>query len=64
MRNAVIENRDEFKKFLATQPLCKWMAQKQQEVASGMHDGRGGGAVHAPPKNDNADLMAALSSMA
>jgi hypothetical protein len=64
MSNAVIEDRDQLYEFLATQPLCKWLAQKQQEVASGVHHGRGGAAAQRPPKNDNAELAAALSSMA
>ncbi len=65
MPTAVIEDWDGFKAFLATQPLCKWSAQKRQELALQM-DGTGGGASGQPrpPKNDNADLAAALASMA
>jgi len=65
MAKAVIEDWDQFMAFLAVQPLCKWSAQKQHEIASGMHSDRGRSAIHPPPpKNDNADLAAALSSMA
>ena len=65
MPNAVIEDREQFNAFLAAQPLCKWIAQKEHEIATGMHSGRGGSSIHPPrPKNDNADLAAALSSMA
>jgi hypothetical protein len=65
MSNAVIDDWDQFMTFLAAQPLCKWSAQKQQEIASGKHTGRGRSSIHPPqPKNDNADLAAALSSMA
>jgi hypothetical protein len=65
MPNAVVEDWDRFNAFLAAQPLCKWSAQKQQEIARGMHSDRGGPSIHPPPpKNDNADLVAALSSMA
>jgi hypothetical protein len=65
MSNAVIDDWDQFEAFLAAQPLCKWSAQKQQEIASGKHSGRGQSSIHPPhPKNDNADLAAALSSMA
>lgn len=62
MKQAVIEDWDKFSAFLAAQPLCKWSAQKQQEVAMGMH--LGGGMTPPPKKDDNADLVAALSSMA
>jgi hypothetical protein len=65
MSNAVIDDWDQFEAFLAAQPLCKWSAQKQQEIASGKHGGPGRSSIHPPhPKNDNADLAAALSSMA
>ncbi len=64
MPNAVIEDWDQFNAFLATQPLCKWLAQKQHELATGKHVELGRGAVHPPPKDDNAELAAALSSMA
>jgi hypothetical protein len=66
MPNAVIEDWDQFRAFLASQPFCAWSAQKQREVAMGMHTGRGGvhAAAAAPAKDDNADLMAALASMA
>ena len=64
-QKAVIENWDQFTAFLASQPLCQWSAKKEQEVASGMHASKGKSSVHAPPpKNDNADLAAALASMA
>jgi hypothetical protein len=64
---AVIEDRDELYAFLAAQPLCKWLAKKQRELVSGTHHDRGGAGIHHPPaspKNDNAELAAALSSMA
>ena len=62
---AVIENWSQFEAFLAGQPLCQWSAKKQREVAAGLHSGQGSSSVHAPSKkDDNADLMAALSSMA
>jgi hypothetical protein len=67
MAKAVIEDRDALYAFFATQPLCKWLAKKQQELVSGTHHDRGGAGIHQPatnPKNDNAELAAALSSMA
>jgi hypothetical protein len=65
MPNAVIEDWDRFQAFLASQPFCAWSAQKQREIAMGMHTGRGGiRPPDAPAKDDNADLMAALASMA
>ena len=66
MPNAVIEDWDQFNAFLAAQPLCKWAAQKQQEIVTGKQSDRGRSSVHppSPPKSDNADLAAALSSMA
>lgn len=64
MPNAVIEDWDQFSAFLAAQPLCQWSAQKKQEIATGMHSGLGMSVVQPPPKNDNADLAAALASMA
>jgi hypothetical protein len=61
-----VEDWDQFRAFLAAQPLCMWSAQKQQELARGLHDERGRSGIHPPPapKNDNADLAAALASMA
>ncbi|MDO8933511.1 MAG: hypothetical protein Q7U97_14040 [Rhodocyclaceae bacterium] len=64
MPNAVIEDRDKFKAFLAAQPLLQWSAQRQQEIAGGMHGARGQSPVQPPPKNDNTDLAAALAMMA
>jgi len=65
MRKAVVENWSQFEAFLAAQPLCQWSAKKQREVAAGLHSSHGGAGIHAPPKkDDNADLLAALSSMA
>jgi hypothetical protein len=65
MPNAVIEDKEQFKAFLSAQPLCKWSAQKQQEIAAGMSSPRVTSSIHhSPSKNDNADLAAALSSMA
>lgn len=63
MPNAVVEDWDQFAAFLAEQPLCKWSAQKQQEIDAGVHHERGQSS-HPSPKNDNADLAAALASMA
>jgi hypothetical protein len=65
MPNAVIDDLEGFKLFLSAQPLCQWVAQKQREIDAGMHDPHGaarGGAQ--AKKDDNAELMAALSSMA
>ena len=65
MPTAVIEDWDQFNAFLATQPFCVWSAQKKHELATGMHSDRGRSPVApAPKKDDNADLLAALSSMA
>jgi hypothetical protein len=65
MPSAVINNVDDFKAYLAAQPLCRWAAQKQREIASGLQSDRGHSTIHhPPPKNDNAELAAALSSMA
>lgn len=64
MVKAVIEDKDQLFAFLAAQPLCKWLAKKQQDVAAGIPHERGGAGIHHPPKNDNAELAAALSSMA
>lgn len=65
MPQAVIEDWDQFNAFLATQPFCIWAAQKRHEIAMGTHSGRGRPPIAASPsKDDNADLIAALSSMA
>ncbi len=66
MPKAVIEDWSHFNAFLADQPLCQWSAKKQREVAAGLHSNQGHSSIHAPApqKDDNADLMAALSSMA
>lgn len=65
MPNAVIDDWDKFEAFLAAQPLCQWSAQKQQEIAAGLHDDRSRTSGQPPAKkNDNAELAAALSSMA
>lgn len=66
-RTAVIEDWDEFIAFLSAQPLCQWSIKKQREVSSGMHhDNKGRSIMHTPPKvqSENAELAAALSSMA
>jgi hypothetical protein len=61
----VVEDLDEFKAYLASQPLCRWAAQKQREIAAGKHQGHSNSAIHRPvPKNDNSELADALSSMA
>ncbi|MRR51179.1 MAG: hypothetical protein EG825_09740 [Rhodocyclaceae bacterium] len=65
MPKAVVEDWDAFRAFLAAQPLCKWSAQKQREIDSGALQLPGASSIHAPSKkNDNADLAAALASMA
>lgn len=65
MSQAVVEDLDQFKAFLAAQPLCKWAAQAQRESAAGIHGTRRRASAHPhAPKNDNSDLAAALSSMA
>lgn len=65
MPKAVIEDLDQFRTFLSSQPLCLWAAQKQHEIEMGLHsDGRKPPAHSRPPKNDNAELAEALSSMA
>lgn len=65
MPKAVIEDWNRFSAFLSAQPLCQWSAQKQHEIDTGMIS-LGGSSIRPPPakKDDNADLMAALSSMA
>jgi hypothetical protein len=65
MPKAVIEDWGRFRAFLASQPSCQWSAQKEQEIAMGIHhDHRRAGIRPPPPKNDNAELADALSSMA
>lgn len=65
MPDAVIKDWDQFSAFLAAQPLCQWSAQKQHALATGAHVPRESSAIHSPAKkNDNAELAAALSSMA
>lgn len=64
MPKAVIADWDRFHAYLAAQPLCMWAEQKQHEIATGVLTGLGGPARPAPKKDDNADLVAALSSMA
>jgi len=65
MPKAVIEDIGRFKAFLASQPLCQWSAQKEQELVEGKHrDHRRSGIHLPPPKQDNSELADALSSMA
>ncbi len=65
MSKAVIEDWDQFNAYLAAKPFCKWAAQKRQEVSMRNQGGWGPSSIHSPPpKNDNADLAAALASMA
>ncbi|MCX8085855.1 MAG: hypothetical protein N3C63_03025 [Rhodocyclaceae bacterium] len=68
MPKAVIEDQERFLAFLAAQPLCAWSAQKARELAlrPPPHPG-----IHltyeskpAKKRNDNAELAAALASMA
>ncbi len=66
MTQRVIADWDRFTRFLTSQPLCQWSLKKEQEIAQGLHADRGAAHVHPPAsaKNDNADLAAALASMA
>jgi hypothetical protein len=65
MTRAIIEDWDGFTAFLAAQPLCQWSAQKQRDVASGKLPSKGHAAQQgAAALDDNAALVAALSSMA
>jgi hypothetical protein len=66
MAQAVIEDWDQFIVFLSTQPLCRWSAQKQQEIASGLHGFDGHPSIHPPVTKKKADpeLADALASMA
>lgn len=66
MAHSMIENRDQFYAFLATQPFCMWIAEKKKEIASGAHGHRGKTGTHKSPHptNDNAELANALASMA
>jgi hypothetical protein len=64
MVNRVIEDVEQFKSYLASQPLCQWAAQKQRDVESGKHSGGQKSSVHKPPKSDNSELADALASMA
>jgi len=66
MTQRVIADWDRFTRFLASQPLCEWSAKKEHEIAMGLHPERGAAHLHppAPAKHDNADLAAALASMA
>ena len=66
MTKAVVEDMNYFKAFLAAQPLCQWAAQKQRENPTGLQTGRGRSTIHHPHSkiDDNAELAAALSSMA
>ena len=64
MVKAVVADSDRFKTFLAAQPLCKWIAQTQREIAAGTHPHRRTPVHPLSPKNDNSELADALSSMA
>ncbi|HTH39986.1 MAG TPA: hypothetical protein VL968_04295 [Rhodocyclaceae bacterium] len=61
MSKAVIEDWNAFYDYLSAQPLCKWSAQKREQLATGM--------VVVPVlskpqnKNSNAELAAALAMM-
>ncbi|MBK6639220.1 MAG: hypothetical protein IPH08_02590 [Rhodocyclaceae bacterium] len=63
MTQAVIDDIESFKVFLAGQPLCQWAAQKQRDLDQGKTSKSSGGSS-AKAKSDNAELAAALSSMA
>lgn len=65
MPQAVIEDWNQFKAFLSAQPLCRWSAEKHHQLAQGLTARPANGPATAQPRgNDNADLAAALSSMA
>jgi hypothetical protein len=67
MKKQVVDDWDRFCAFLASQPLCKWTAEKEREVVANL-EMVGTAPVpsrsSAKKKDDNADLMAALASMA
>lgn len=63
MPRAVIEDWEQFEAFLAAQPFCQWSAQRTQEADMRAFS-FSAQSVQAPPKDDNAALLAALSSMA
>lgn len=62
MTQAIIEDIDQLKAFIAQQPLALWAAEKQRELDQGIVHKHG--AAQKKAKDDNADLAAALSSMA
>jgi len=64
MPQSMIEDKDRFYAFLAAQPLLKWLDQKQHDPGAGMYSGGKRSPAHPASQNDNADLAAALSSMA
>lgn len=60
---SVVDDWKQFEIFLASQPFCKWCLQKEREMALRESRPSTGGAA-AAGKQDNADLLAALASMA
>jgi hypothetical protein len=65
MAKAVIEDREALEEFLANQPLIRWAAKKTQDIASGKVElNKGIVQPVEKKKDDNADLLAALGSMA
>ena len=65
MEKTVVQDWDRFTAYLAAQPLCQWAAQKEIEILSmGIPLDSKILKPNAPKKNDNADLAAALASMA
>ena len=64
MADAVIQDWEQFKGFLAAQPLCQWAVQKQHAIATGLHSGQARPSAQPRSKDENAALMAALDSMA
>lgn len=64
MPSAMIEDWDRFNAFLAAQPLCVWAAEKRQQQMAAEAQRERGRSAPARPKDDNAELLAALSSMA
>lgn len=63
MPKAMIDDWKQFEAFLASQPFCKWARQKEQEMALREKGGHPAKAASSK-KDDNADLLAALASMA
>lgn len=63
MPKAMVDDWKQFEAFLASQPFCQWAWQKEQEMALREKSGNSGKPASSK-KDDNADLLAALSAMA